>query len=342
MNLKLYSLLRPTDFPDELHAFGKALRFPKSLTSFDPRQSNCFNFVFSEYSSLLFPNTDKSKSETLHLDNLPPSNDWVSAQILKKNLLIRFRNTCCFLVHHQSNLIECFLSKATDSNTLYHLILDQLVPRILALQGNPLLHASAVSINGTSEAIVFLGDSGVGKSSIAAYFCKQGASLITEDSLLISKNEKLELLATPAYPGIRLWNDSYGRFAPKHLNPDTALNTPPNKKHSLQFSNFPFDFCEQALPISAFYLLSPDDSCTEKIKIYRASKLDSIKKLVSGCFRLNIENSETLRREFEQLTEISKTIPVFHLQYPKCWDALDSIFKKILENQDTLHRLPQP
>lgn len=68
------------------------------------------------------------------------------------------------------------------------------------------LHASAINYKG--NAILFAGNSGVGKSTIVAEFNKRGFEIIGDDTLLIHKNASNNVFYT--YPGsyeIKLWND---------------------------------------------------------------------------------------------------------------------------------------
>jgi len=52
---------------------------------------------------------------------------------------------------------------------------------VLALRGRPVLHASAVEVDGA--ALAFVGLSGMGKSTLAGLFCAAGAPLVTDDVL---------------------------------------------------------------------------------------------------------------------------------------------------------------
>jgi hypothetical protein len=58
---------------------------------------------------------------------------------------------------------------------------------LLALRGHTVLHASAVSIGG--EALAFVGQSGRGKSTLAALLCLDGAELITDDVLVVDATD---------------------------------------------------------------------------------------------------------------------------------------------------------
>lgn len=58
-----------------------------------------------------------------------------------------------------------------------------LLSLLLFLRGAPVFHGSAVDVDG--RAIAFIGHSGQGKTTMATLFCAEGASVITDDVLVI-------------------------------------------------------------------------------------------------------------------------------------------------------------
>lgn len=70
-----------------------------------------------------------------------------------------------------------------DPALLARVLLDQVVPRALHLQGIPVLHASAVA--GPRGAIVLVGPSGSGKSTLAALLAMEGFPLLADDGVRI-------------------------------------------------------------------------------------------------------------------------------------------------------------
>jgi len=68
------------------------------------------------------------------------------------------------------------------------------------------LHASVVVING--QAVAFSGDSGSGKSSMAAWMNLQGYPLLCDDVCVIRFDQYNQPLAYPGYPRLKLWKDT--------------------------------------------------------------------------------------------------------------------------------------
>jgi hypothetical protein len=72
------------------------------------------------------------------------------------------------------------------------------------------LHASVVVIQG--RAVAFTGDSGAGKSTMAAWLHAQGYPLLCDDVCVIRFDEQGGPLAYPGFPRLKLWQDALDAF----------------------------------------------------------------------------------------------------------------------------------
>jgi hypothetical protein len=68
------------------------------------------------------------------------------------------------------------------------------------------LHASVVVVNG--QAVAFAGDSGAGKSTMAAWMHAQGYPLLCDDVCVIRFDEEAGAMAFPGFPRLKLWKDA--------------------------------------------------------------------------------------------------------------------------------------
>lgn len=75
------------------------------------------------------------------------------------------------------------------------LVTGNLMASLLALSGEPTLHASAVAVG--EKSLAFLNDSGMGKSTLAGILCAHGADFITDDLLRLQPDGE----AWRCYPG---------------------------------------------------------------------------------------------------------------------------------------------
>ena len=114
---------------------------------------------------------------------LPEGCVWLSMSRVEGGYQLRFPGLATFHVSARAETVRCWPHPGTPGNTVRHLFLDQVMPLVLSLAGRTVLHASAVSTG--NGAIAFSGESGRGKSTLAGAFVNHGASLMTDDCLLL-------------------------------------------------------------------------------------------------------------------------------------------------------------
>jgi serine kinase of HPr protein (carbohydrate metabolism regulator) len=76
---------------------------------------------------------------------------------------------------------------------------------MLSQQGRQVFHGSAVALK--FGAVVFVGDSGRVKSTLAASFANHGIGFLTDDALLLQEDNG-SYLVEPSHPSVRLREDS--------------------------------------------------------------------------------------------------------------------------------------
>jgi hypothetical protein len=96
---------------------------------------------------------------------------------------LRVPGICDFVVDPRGATVECRLDPSADPRFVAILVSGLVVSFLLALDGQCVLHASAVEVDGV--AIAFAGPSGAGKSTLAALLCGAGARLVTDDVLRV-------------------------------------------------------------------------------------------------------------------------------------------------------------
>jgi len=115
-----------------------------------------------------------------------------------------------FFISEDLRLVHCRPDPDADHSTLEHLLLDQVIPRIMAQQGNAVVHGSCVQLV-DGRVIAIVGDTGTGKSTLASGFFLDGATLLTDDSFLVRvRNKGVNLV--PGYRTLRLWPEVAEEF----------------------------------------------------------------------------------------------------------------------------------
>lgn len=99
----------------------------------------------------------------------------------REGYTIRFDGTCEFRISSDRCSMRAHLAPGNDPAFVPLLFSGRVIAMLLGACGESVLHASAVQ---TGEfTLAFVGNSGMGKSTLAALFCANGARLVTDDVL---------------------------------------------------------------------------------------------------------------------------------------------------------------
>jgi len=180
-----------------------------------------------------------------------------------------------------------------------------------------MLHASAVEIDNC--AVVFMGKSGQGKSTLAADFASHGFRFLTDDGLLLEKSATAYIVQ-PSHPSIRLWHDSQTA-----LISERTRRAPPvqftNKARLLAGESIAF--CAEPTPLSRVYFLG-NDNVTGPV-FNRLKPAEALVELLKNSFLLDIDMRERLVEHFDQLTHLVSEPIFFHLNFPRRYTMLDQV-----------------
>ena len=143
---------------------------------------------------------------------------------LREDLQLEFPERSEFTLTGSGNTIAVGLGPRAGIATVRHLLLDQLLPRVLAHRGETVLHASAVRIG--TRAVGFMGKSGSGKSTLAAALAAENCALLSDDGLILELATSA-VLALPTYTSLRLWSDSW-----HYLQGDTPRESALRSSHA--------------------------------------------------------------------------------------------------------------
>jgi hypothetical protein len=127
-----------------------------------------------------------------------------SIQIVRNpsGFLIRFPTVADFCICAEAGQIRINTSVTVNSTLIRHLLLDQVIPRLIGQIGKLVLHSSA-ALTKTRKCVVFLGHSGYGKSTLAAACAKNGGNVLADDSVCMEFDGKRTFIS-PSYAGLRL------------------------------------------------------------------------------------------------------------------------------------------
>lgn len=188
---------------------------------------------------------------------------------------------------------------------------------ILHQRGLTTLHASAVSKNG--KAVVFMGDKGRGKSTMAAYMCEQGYQLLSDDVVGLTIDEHGQLLIMPAFPQLKLWPDAIESIGqdPESL---PRLSSKFDKRHVEAVGEFP----TEPIPVAqAYALYKGDEAAIEPISQPNAM-FELMKNLYVARFGDEILSGEQ-SVNFMRCASVAKLLPMFTLTRPTSLELIPTL-----------------
>jgi len=194
-------------------------------------------------------------------------------------------------------------------------LLGQALSFALVKQGVDPLHATTVTVDGA--AVAFLGDTGYGKSTLAAAFLQRGHRLVTDDLLVLSIGRD-GFLAHPGPPRIKLFPDIARTVLGPHASGTPVAPTTLKLVIPLRGR----DAAPAAAPLKTIYMLSAPERRPSGIAIRRMSKRQACLALLRNAFNTTVVDPERLRRQFAFATAVAARVPIKRLTYPRTIGAL--------------------
>jgi hypothetical protein len=245
---------------------------------------------------------------------------------------VRWEGVGEFLVSACGHHIQARQFEEAGQESFHVYLLGQALSFALVNSGLEPLHATTVVVNG--EAVAFLGESGFGKSTLAACFLQAGYRMLTDD-LLILKDDLLILKKDSdtfiAYPGplrIKLYPHLAHRFLGTASN-GVAMNSESRKLIlplcGARASSAP-------APLKALYTLAAPRQMSRKqpIRISVLPPREGFMALVKNTFNSRIVHPARLERQFQQMTRLASVVPVKELSYPRVLADLPKVRDAIL------------
>jgi hypothetical protein len=254
----------------------------------------------------------------------PDGTLWTGFYRTKAGYLLRFPDLADFEVSVDGHEVCCWPVPEVSESTVQHLYLNQVLPLALAKQGKLVFHASAVEIG--DGAVAFIGESGRGKSTLAASFATSGFRFLTDDGLEVEPGDG-GYQVIPSHPSIRLWDDSQ-----QALISAGARKAPPVQFTSKArfLAGDDIVFCEQPRPLHCVYFLG--EGTQQQPVFERMNPAEALIELVKHSFLLDIEEREMLAAQFDELSRLVSQPVYYRLDYPRRFKDLALVRQAIVEH----------
>jgi hypothetical protein len=226
-----------------------------------------------------------------------------------------FPDLAVFTIHPDKARIRVYAG--TDGATLSHLLLDQVLPRLLAWSGEIVIHAGAIVSDGFCAA--FVGESGHGKSSMTAGFIQSGAQLLSDDAVHLCLAPD-GVSAAGLYPSLRLWPHALDGLCV--ANSQTSEMAHYSTKRRVDISET--TAITHPHKVNALFQLDMGKADSD-ISITPLSQREVMMALIAGSFRLDPTAQPQGQAFFKQIDLIKNRITGYRLCYPRGYERLPAV-----------------
>lgn len=228
----------------------------------------------------------------------PAGRPWMLLARAGERRVLRVPSIGRFSLSADGREIRACAENGVSPGLFLRTLLDHVLPRALHVAGIPVLHASAVA--GPRGALVFLGESGAGKTTLAARHAINGWPLLADDGVRLEVKGG-RVLAHPSHPLLRVREDIL-RALPARIR---AAAAPGDGKWILDARNRPLRFAGKPVPVHRIHLLGPGPEMRRPM-----SAREALLTLLDGTFRADPWDIEAFESDLRFLADVVGCVPV--------------------------------
>jgi hypothetical protein len=263
-------------------------------------------------------------AEWFHRRELDNGRVWLTFGRLAAGYLLRFPRFADFTLLDATRRVRCRPRPGLPEVTLRHLLVDQVLPLVLSQRGALVLHASAVAI--PQGVLAFVGETGRGKSTLAASLCQRGCNLVTDDYLVLRERGS-DFWAMPTYPGLRVMPATVAALFEEGLDLQSVAHY--TQKKRVGPDNTPLTFQTEALPLRRLFFLDrfADKGATVVNSITRR---DAFFEFTRSSVSLDCQSPESLQLGFLGCNRLAGLPFLNRLAMPRDFALLPAVCDAIL------------
>lgn len=235
---------------------------------------------------------------------------------------LRFPGLCDFLLDAGAGHITAEPLDGLEPDTFEHLLIDQVLPRLLAHRGELVAHASAVRIG--DRTALFLGRSGWGKSTLAGLLHRAGHRLLSDDCALLRMDDR-GVTAVPTYPSLRMYDDSISQTV--GTGGATASVAGYSQKRRVAVADATADGA--ARQVHAIYLLNDPAAPVTRHGVDPLPPAVACMAIVEHSFRLDMTSTAHTTALLRQAAGVLQRIPAFSLRYPRDYTSSSQLIQMV-------------
>jgi hypothetical protein len=255
--------------------------------------------------------------DRFHHWNAPNGNIYLSFRRVAGGYSLQFNGLAVFEVSADLRCVRCAPAPGVATRSIRHLFLDTVMPLVLSVAAKTVLHASAVEHEG--EAILFVGASGRGKSTLASALAVHDGAVLADDAVIVDAGTG-RFDARPTYQSLRLRPDSARALLARRRRID-----------GVRLAAVAGRFVEPGrLPIKRIYFVERRKHRRgSPVSIEPMRGIGAVLRLVEHTFNLDIACRNGLTRQFEVLTRLAACGLCYRLEVVRDFKLLPSVRQAI-------------
>jgi hypothetical protein len=219
--------------------------------------------------------------------------------------VLRYASVCDFLVSADLRRAVVRIVDGADPEMVSVFVAGALPAFVLIMGGEAVLHASAVDVGG--RVLAFVGQSGMGKSTMAALFCAAGGRLVTDDVLRLDTSGAPRCYLGGGELRLRRSSDDVaGGFATRPEARQTG-----DGRNAMKMRPAGADL----LPLGAIMIPFPDRAATEPW-VRRLDPVEAVLGLASFPRFVGWEDPTTQAEQFQHVGDVCDQVPIYAVQVP--------------------------
>jgi hypothetical protein len=208
--------------------------------------------------------------------------------------------------------------------TVDHFLADQVFPRLFAHRGDLVVHSGAIRTGRT--ALMVMGQSGRGKSTLTSSFDQAGFGLLGDDAMVMSSVDTGPRVR-PVYPSLRLFPDSIEALMPGAETAGRVAHYSTKERIEVPIAAESDDW---PLPVDAIFLIAAPAK-DDEISVRRLTRAETCMALVENSFALDPANVTLARGRLEQASAFARNVPGYEITYPRDYARLPEVRQVILD-----------
>jgi hypothetical protein len=201
-------------------------------------------------------------------------------------------------------------------------ILGSAMGVLLHQRGLLALHASAIAVSG--RAVAFIGESGWGKSTMAAAMHARGHAIVADDIVAVSAESGGAPAAFPAFPRLKLYPETAASLG-YDRGSLTVFDPEDERREYRVVGGFP----QVPLPLYRIYVLAEG----EGQEVETLHPQEGFMELIRHSYALGrLQAAGATAAHFHQCAQIAGMVPIYRLKRQRSLSALSDVARLVEEH----------